>query len=102
MPVGIKKYDFYRKAIDGLQTKTSVGGLSKLVILPLVLVSLISAIIITVLVSMQTFSFFQTKTSTTLNVESQMDQTIPTVLDFSLFYMPCECKFSFASITYSL
>lgn len=29
MPGGIKKYDFYRKAIDGLQTKTSVGGLSE-------------------------------------------------------------------------
>lgn len=29
MSSGIKKYDFYRKAIDGLQTKTSVGGLSE-------------------------------------------------------------------------
>ena len=29
MAAGIKKYDFYRKAIDGLQTKTSVGGLSE-------------------------------------------------------------------------
>ena len=27
MAGGFKKYDFYRKAIDGLQTKTSVGGL---------------------------------------------------------------------------
>lgn len=27
MAGGIKQYDFYRKAIDGLQTKTSVGGL---------------------------------------------------------------------------
>lgn len=93
MPTGIKKYDFYRKAIDGLQTKTTVGGLSKLRNHALLLVSLISAIIIAILVSMQTYSFFQTKTSTTLNVESQLDQTIPTLIDFSLFYMPCDCKF---------
>ena len=30
MPSGIKKYDVYRKAIDGLQVKTSVGGLSEI------------------------------------------------------------------------
>ena len=92
MPIGIKKYDFYRKAIDGLQTKTSVGGLSKIASYKLFIVSLISAIIIAILISMQTYSFLQTKTSTTLNVESQMDNSIPTVLDFSLFYMPCECS----------
>jgi len=28
MSTGVKRYDFYRKAIDGLQTKSSVGGLS--------------------------------------------------------------------------
>lgn len=28
MSNGIKRYDFYRKAIDGLQTKTSLGGVS--------------------------------------------------------------------------
>lgn len=28
MGSGIKRYDLYRKAIDGLQVKTSVGGLS--------------------------------------------------------------------------
>ena len=33
MAGGIKKYDFYRKAIDGLQTKTSVGGLGKSILL---------------------------------------------------------------------
>ena len=33
MAGGVKKYDFYRKAIDGLQTKTSMGGLGKLVLL---------------------------------------------------------------------
>ena len=91
MPVGIKKYDFYRKAIDGLQTKTSVGGLSKSFSGGLFLVSIISFAIIALLISMQTYSFLQTKTSTTLNVESQLDSIIPTVLDFSLFYMPCDC-----------
>lgn len=30
MPSGIKKYDVYRKAIDGLQVKTSIGGLSEI------------------------------------------------------------------------
>ena len=30
MGSGIKRYDLYRKAIDGLQVKTSVGGLSDL------------------------------------------------------------------------
>ena len=91
MPAGIKKYDFYRKAIDGLQTKTSIGGLSKLSCSSSFIVSVISAIIIAILISMQTYSFFQTKTSTTLNVDSQMDSILPTTLDFSLFYMSCEC-----------
>ena len=98
MPAGIKKYDFYRKAIDGLQTKTSIGGLSKLSYSSSFIVSVISAIIIAILISMQTYSFFQTKTSTTLNVDSQMDSIIPTTLDFSLFYMSCECIQSIHSL----
>lgn len=102
MPTGIKKYDFYRKAIDGLQTKTAVGGLSKLCFCALSLVSIISAVIIAILVSMQTYSFFKTKTVTTLNVESQMDRVIPTSLDFSLFYMPCDCTPFLRLITCSL
>lgn len=28
MSSGVKRYDFYRKAMDGLQTKSSVGGVS--------------------------------------------------------------------------
>ena len=36
-------------------------------------------------------SFVKTKTSTTLNVESQLDNIIPSKLDFSLFYMPGDC-----------
>ena len=91
MASGIKRYDFYRKAIDGLQTKTSIGGLSKFVPAKWFLVSLISGFFIFLLVALQTVSFVKTKTSTTLNVESQLDKIIPSKLDFSLFYMPCDC-----------
>ena len=91
MASGIKRYDFYRKAIDGLQTKTSIGGLSKFVSGVWFVASLISGIIIILLTVFQTVSFVKTKTSTTLNVESQLDNIIPSKLDFSLFYMSCDC-----------
>ena len=80
MSTGVKRYDFYRKAIDGLQTKSSVGGL----------ISLIGGSIIIILVYLQTSSFLSLKTSTTLTVRAQMDSAIPTHLDISFFHLSCE------------
>ena len=47
---------------------------------------------------MQTYSFLVPKTVTTLNVESQLENAIPTKLDISFLQLSCDCSFVLFSL----
>ena len=67
-----------------------------------ILVSIISGVIIVLLICLQTASFFTTKTSTTLTVQAQMEDAIPTKLAIRFVQMPCESKYNETLINYSI
>lgn len=76
----VKRFDFHQKALDGLQTKSTIGGI----------VTIISGTIILILGTLLTISFIKVKTSTTIGVETDINYQIPTKLDMTFSQLNCE------------
>ena len=82
MTSSIKNYDFYRKAVDGLQTKSVIGGISTLNKHTLLsLVSILSAIFISILTLSQLKSFIYPTTHTQLAIQDTLDLPVHTDID---------------------
>ena len=93
MTSSIKNYDFYRKAVDGLQTKSVYGGISTYHIYSLsFIVSILSAIIISILTFSQLKSFIYPNTYSQLTIQDTMDQPLPTHIDILFNQLSCDCK----------
>ena len=67
-----------------------------------IIVSIVSGVIIVLLICLQTASFFTTKTSTTLTVQAQMEDAIPTKLAIRFVQMPCESNYHQTMINNSI
>ena len=99
MTSSIKNYDFYRKAVDGLQTKSVVGGISTLYLHSLShLVSILSAILISLLTLSQLKSFIYPTTHTQLAIQDTLDLPVHTDIDIDFNQLSCD-GFTFLSLS---
>lgn len=90
MTSSIKNYDFYRKAVDGLQTKSVIGGISTLNKHTLLsLVSILSAIFISILTLSQLKSFIYPTTHTQLAIQDTLDLPVHTDIDIDFNQLSC-------------
>ncbi|KAK8798153.1 hypothetical protein WA538_006140, partial [Blastocystis sp. DL] len=80
MTSSIKNYDFYRKAVDGLQTKSVIGGI----------ISILSAIFISILTLSQLKSFIYPTTHTQLAIQDTLDLPVHTDIDIDFNQLSCD------------
>ena len=93
MTSSIKNYDFYRKAVDGLQTKSVYGGISNTTYYSLsYIVSILSAITISILTFSQLKSFLHPNTYSQLAIQDTMNQPVQTHIDILFNQLSCDCK----------
>lgn len=98
MTSSIKNYDFYRKAVDGLQTKSVIGGISTLNKHTLLsLVSILSAIFISILTLSQLKSFIYPTTHTQLAIQDTLDLPVHTDIDIDFNQLSCDGFIFFSS-----
>ena len=98
MTSSIKNYDFYRKAVDGLQTKSVIGGISTLNKHTLLsLVSNLSAIFISILTLSQLKSFIYPTTHTQLAIQDTLDLPVHTDIDIDFNQLSCDGFILFSS-----
>ena len=90
MTSSIKNYDFYRKAVDGLQTKSVIGGISTLN--KHTLLSLVS-----ILTLSQLKSFIYPTTHTQLAIQDTLDLPVHTDIDIDFNQLSCDGFIFFSS-----